>query len=84
MRKSIILKVMSVLAVVVMSLSATSGMTAKALKSEQPISEESTSAIMVISADVIVTKFREYNGLLQYRRWNETRGYWVDPYWITI
>lgn len=28
--------------------------------------------------------YREYNGKLQMRRWNFTRGYWVDPYWITI
>lgn len=35
-------------------------------------------------ADVIVTKYRMYEGKLQKRRWNETRGYWVDPYWITI
>lgn len=33
-------------------------------------------------ADVIVTKFRNYHGILQYRRWNETRGVWVDPEWI--
>ena len=26
-------------------------------------------------ADVIVTKYRNYHGTLQYRRWNETRGY---------
>ncbi len=35
-------------------------------------------------ADVIVTKYRMYEGKLQKRRWNETRGFWVDPYWITI
>ena len=35
-------------------------------------------------ADVIVYKFRLYNGKQQYRRWNETRGYWVDPYWIDM
>lgn len=35
-------------------------------------------------ADVIVYKFRIYNGVYQYRRWNETRGYWVDPYWIDV
>ena len=33
-------------------------------------------------ADVIVLKTREYQGRLQYRRWNETKGVWVDPYWI--
>lgn len=35
-------------------------------------------------ADVIVTKYRDYHGVLQYRRWNETRGYWVDKEWITM
>lgn len=34
-------------------------------------------------ADKIVTKFRIYNGKHQYRHWNETRGYWVEPDWIT-
>lgn len=33
-------------------------------------------------ADVIVVKKRMNNGKLQYRRWNETKGVWVDPYWI--
>lgn len=35
-------------------------------------------------ADVIVIKYRVVNGAYQYRRWNETRGYWVDPYWIDV
>lgn len=34
--------------------------------------------------DVIVVKFRYNNGVLQCRRWNETRGYWVDPYWVNV
>lgn len=33
-------------------------------------------------ADVIVRKYRINNGVTQYRRWNETRGCWVDPDWI--
>ena len=34
-------------------------------------------------ADEIVTKFRLYKKTkLQYRRWNQTRGYWVDKDWI--
>lgn len=33
-------------------------------------------------ADVIVIKKRVYQGRAQWRRWNETRGYWVDPAWI--
>lgn len=35
-------------------------------------------------ADAIVKKVRVYNGVLQYRRWNETQGYWVDPDWIDV
>ncbi|MCD7836695.1 MAG: hypothetical protein LUG83_08645 [Lachnospiraceae bacterium] len=38
----------------------------------------------VSRADVIITKYRTYNGVLQYRRWNETRGVWVDDEWITM
>lgn len=34
--------------------------------------------------DIIVTKYRFKNGKYQYRRWNETRGVWVDPYWIDV
>lgn len=33
-------------------------------------------------ADTIVVKTRVYNGKLQIRRWNETKGCWVDPAWI--
>ena len=37
-------------------------------------------------ADVIVTKHRydPTTGKWQYRRWNETKGCWVDPEWIDI
>ena len=34
-------------------------------------------------ADVIVRKYRVINGVTQYRRWNATKGYWVDSDWIT-
>lgn len=34
-------------------------------------------------ADVIVVKWRVYNGVRQYRRWNETKQCWVDSNWIT-
>ena len=27
---------------------------------------------------------RAYNGKVQYRRWNQTRGYWVDKHWINL
>lgn len=35
-------------------------------------------------ADVIIAMTRTYNGVKQYRRWNETQKKWVDPYWINM
>lgn len=35
-------------------------------------------------SSVIVYKFRIKNGVRQYRRWNETKGCWVDPVWIPL
>ena len=35
-------------------------------------------------ADKIVVKYRTVNGVRQYRRWNETKGCWVDPDWINF
>ena len=36
-------------------------------------------------ADVIYWRFRTLSdGTVQKRRWNETRGYWVDPDWIDV
>lgn len=35
-------------------------------------------------ADVIITKYRVYGGKWQYRRWNDTKGIWVDPKWIDM
>lgn len=38
----------------------------------------------VYRADVIVMKYRMYNGVMQCRHWNETKGVWVDPAWIDM
>lgn len=36
-------------------------------------------------ADVIYWRFRTLDdGTVQKRRWNATRGYWVDPDWINV
>lgn len=35
-------------------------------------------------SDTIETKYRYYNGHLQYRRWNATKGYWVDTHWTNL
>lgn len=40
--------------------------------------------IEVYSDDIIEYKFRFYNGTLQYRRWNATKGYWIDATWLNV
>lgn len=36
-------------------------------------------------SDVIEVKLRATDdGRIQYRRWNATRGYWMDPCWIDL
>lgn len=32
--------------------------------------------------DVIVTYYKTIGEQVYYRRWNRTKGFWVDPYWI--
>lgn len=61
-------------------------MPAQAISGGAMMTEKISAEQIVITpyADVIVKKYRDYNGVIQYRRWNETRGYWVDPYWISI
>lgn len=49
---------------------------------EAPVAEQSSGSV-VPTADKIVVKLRVYQGKKQYRHWNETRGYWVEPDWIT-
>ena len=51
---------------------------------QTPTPQSSSESTIMPCADVIVYKTRIYNGKQQYRRWNETRGYWVDPYWIDV
>ena len=46
--------------------------------------QNSSESTIMPCADVIVYKYRVENGKYKYRRWNETRGYWVDPYWIDV
>lgn len=37
------------------------------------------------TSDIIEYKYRvNSKGQLQYRRWNSTKGYWVDPLWINV
>lgn len=34
--------------------------------------------------DTILVRYRVYQGRTQYRRWNESRKIWVDPYWRNV
>lgn len=52
--------------------------------SEVSPSPEASISVIEPRADVIVYKYRVVDGVYQYRRWNETQGYWVDPYWIDM
>ena len=45
---------------------------------------ESMISSSLFSKDVIVKKYRTYDGKLQYRHWNSTQGYWVESDWITM
>ena len=45
---------------------------------------EKTQQEAYINADVIEVRFREYNGKRQYRRYNVTKGRWVDNQWIDL
>ena len=53
---------------------------------EQDVQEQTIQSDIGIApcADEIVTKFRINKDKVQYRRWNQTRGYWVDKHWINL
>lgn len=53
---------------------------------EQDVQEQSVQNDIGVApyADEIVMKFRVHNNKVQYRRWNQTRGYWVDKKWIDL
>lgn len=55
------------------------------VESEVQVQSEQSDIGIAPCADEIVTKFRLVDGKkLQYRRWNQTRGYWVDKKWIDL
>jgi len=39
---------------------------------------------IILFADVIEIRYRTYNGVRQYRRWNRTKNCWVDSRWFNI
>ena len=55
--------------------------TVTVLASEPP---EPTPPSISTFAQVIVTQYAYISGILCYRRWNQTKGTWVDPYWTQV
>ena len=51
---------------------------------EVQVQSEKSNIGVAPCADEIVTKFRINKDKVQYRRWNQTRGYWVDKHWIDM
>lgn len=52
-----------------------------------PVQVEAAEADDTVSpcADQIVWRYRTLDdGTIQKRRWNATKGYWVDPKWIFV
>lgn len=60
------------------------GMTAGANEMTVAQKIESTQDVEGRVSDTIEMQYRYHNGHLQCRRWNATKGYWVDPYWRNV
>lgn len=54
------------------------------LSSVFPVYAAENPSIETYSTDRIEYKYRFYNGVLQYRRWNATKGYWIDATWLNV
>lgn len=54
------------------------------LTSVFPVYAAENPDIELCSEDHIEYKYRVYNGVLQYRRWNATKGYWIDATWLNV
>ncbi len=68
----------------------TSGAVTASAATLEEVQEPAVEAAAVVNpadpcSDVIETKYRTtVDHHIQYRRWNATRGYWVDPHWIDL
>lgn len=57
---------------------------ALSLTSVFPVYGASDPGIETQSSDHIEYYYRIYNGVLQFRRWNATKGYWIDATWLNV
>lgn len=82
--KKILITGIITLALVFSSTTALAAEVSDADNGNPQISVENIGTEVSPCADVIVWKYRNYNGVVQKRRWNETKQVWVDPAWITV
>lgn len=68
----------------------TSGAVTASAATPEEVQEPTVEAAAVVNpadpcSEVIETIYRTtIDHRIQYRRWNATHGYWVDPYWIDL
>lgn len=82
MRKKLVVAMLALGLVAVVP--AVSEVKAAEVSSEAEITVTTESGAIMPQADVIEVKYRVHDGKLQYRRWNATRGYWVDATWKNV
>lgn len=87
MKKKIIK--MLVISATILSVAVSSALVTFATENVAPTPPPEVSVASVLNpktampqTDSIVWKYRILNGVLQKRRWNSTKGVWVDPAWI--
>lgn len=79
-------KLKYIIVTVILTISVSIPVTAIAKPIEtEPISiSENTEENSTYTSDKIEYVYRTYNGKLQYRRWNATKGYWIDATWLDV
>ena len=67
-----------------LALAISMGSTALAAPRSIPMRRLAAPVVADPNADVIIWKYRVNNGVAEKRRWNVTKGVWVDPAWIVV
>lgn len=76
-------KVDGILLIVVLALSMQTGGYSAAIN-DRELDQYYAKNIQEKSTDVIVVKYRVWNGKKQKRRWNKTKNRWEDPAWKDV
>ena len=76
-------KVESILLIAVLALSMQTGSYSAAIN-DRELDQYYAKIIQEKSTDVIVWKYRVWNGKKQKRRWNKTKNRWEDPAWKDV